>query len=67
MAAMNIIADIAVIERQIKAAGLSVSGFLQKAGVEDSQWSRWKKGQVPLLTTWDKIEKAVARLQKQRA
>ena len=64
MVAMNIAADIAVIEKQVKAAGLSVSGFLQKAGVEDSQWSRWKKGQIPLVTTWAKVEQAVGRLRK---
>jgi hypothetical protein len=64
---MNIATEIASVEKLVKASGLSVSRFLQNAGVDDAQWTRWKQGQIPLITTWAKIERAAARLRKQRA
>lgn len=63
MARMNIKREILAIEKRVHASGQSMHQFLIKAGVDDSLWSRWKhKGIRPLVTTWDKIERAVEKL-----
>lgn len=62
---MNIQTEMARIERLVAKNGMSLRQFLLGAGVNGTQWSRWKNtGATPLVTTWAKVEKAAAKLRK---
>jgi len=55
--------DIAGIETRLQTAGYTVGEMLRVAGVNKSQWTRYKRhGQEPQLSTWRKITAAVDRL-----
>jgi hypothetical protein len=58
-ASMNLKAEIANIEKRLKAKRLPVAALLRQAEVDVAQWQRWKKGtQGPRLATWQRIERA---------
>lgn len=59
MRAMILKAEIASIEKRLKARGLPVAALLRQADVDVAQWQRWKKGtQGPRLATWQRIQRA---------
>jgi hypothetical protein len=46
-------------EAALHRAGYTVADVLRDAGVAASSWQRWKdNGQVPLITTWARIQKS---------
>lgn len=65
---MDVCEEIVRIEKALKRLHLPVAELLRRAGVDSSQWTRWKAGkQTPLMTTWAKIVTAFDHLAKEKA
>lgn len=65
---MDVCEEIIRIEKALKKSRRSVAELLRRAGVDSSQWQRWKAGkQTPLLSTWAKILSAFDDLAKEQA
>lgn len=59
---MDVKAEIETMETQLRAEGITVADVLRDAGITASTWGRWKRdGQVPLLSTWERIQAAFRR------
>ena len=55
--------DIPALETRIKAAGLSIDQFCDRASVDRATWQRWKAGTTkPLWETWMRVQSAVSAL-----
>ncbi len=62
---METVANIMRMEEALRERGLTVKAMLAAADVSSSQWQRWKnEGQIPLRTTWYRIETAFKRMVK---
>ena len=60
--------QIAALEIQLRGAGYTVADLLKEANVTASSWQRWKNtGQIPLLSTWDRVQIASTNLLKRKA
>jgi hypothetical protein len=58
---MNLITEMAQIERQARSHRVSIRHICQLAGVAPSNWARWKSQiSSPTFATWAKIEQAVS-------
>ncbi len=67
MRAMDIRAEIRLIETRLRRAGFPVAEMLRRADVDVAQWQRWKTGkQTPLVTTWQRIQAAADNLAPER-
>lgn len=65
---MDVCEEIVRIEKALKRLRLPVAELLRRAGVDSSQWTRWKAGkQTPLMSTWAKIAGAFDELMRERA
>lgn len=65
---MDVCEEIIRIEKALKRSRFPVAELLRRAGVDSSQWQRWKAGkQTPLMTTWAKIVSAFDQLAKEEA
>lgn len=50
---------LARMEAELARHGLSVRALCLKAGVAETTWGRWKRGEVgPQLRTWTRVEAA---------
>lgn len=57
---MDIRAEIAVIEAALRKRGKSVAALCRDAGIYQSQWQRWKRGEaLPNMRSWQRILAAV--------
>ena len=53
------------IEDRFRAAGYSLRGFCEYAGIAASTWTRWKAGKnLPNMATWERINEALERLEE---
>jgi len=65
---MDVCEEIDRIEAALKQARVPAAELLRRAGVDSSQWTRWKAGkQTPLMTTWAKIAGAFDDLAREKA
>jgi hypothetical protein len=46
-------AEVEAMEQELRDKDITVVDALRGTGIALSTWQRWKRGQVPLLTTWE--------------
>ena len=59
---MDVRADIDRIETSLRAHGVSVAALMRAAEVNNTLWTRWKKGTPARQRSWDRVIKALPRL-----
>lgn len=60
---MTIALEIAKMEADLAAAGVTVKALCEEAGVNQSTWTRWKSGSnAPLMATWGKVRESFDRI-----
>ena len=62
---MDVRTEMNSIQTRLKDAGHTVADLLRRAGVNRSQWERWKTGQDPRLQTWSRVVDAADQMAPQ--
>jgi len=64
---MDVKAEVEMMEGRLREADIPVAEILREAGIAASSWQRWKTtGQVPLTSTWERVQDAYKRRIRRR-
>jgi hypothetical protein len=57
---MDIQHEIRVIESRAVLAGISIKTLCERAGIDRNTWQSWKRGTMPRLDTWMRVQAVVS-------
>lgn len=60
---MNIKSAIRDAETLLKRAGLDYQTVCLSVDIHPSTWRKWRAGQMPQMAKWDRIQRALARIE----